>query len=616
MRWKIFVCICLGVCCASGLRAQRKSTVPKKALNYFQQAKEVFRMGQTDKALEYLEKAKLLYEGFSGFYLLEADIRNKKGQSLEERKAIETALALDSLKNHPYYFVVLADFYFAEGNYVKAREFYKSYLLRDPRKQVQAQVLRQVAHCDFALTALQTQVKQPAEVFWENDLPVYWPALDVRGRCMLYTEQVGDQEKIWMLKEGISYPVDFQTSENYGAPALTADGQTMYFSMKNDRNGFDIYVSYRLSDTTWSAPVNLGYPVNTESWEAQPAISADGTRLYFASTREGGRGGSDIWFSRLLRKEAGGRQIWSAPRCLYFNTPEDEMAPFLYFDNRTLFFASDGYPGMGGKDIYKVDLEEVSVPLNIGITVNTQRDEFGFIVDASGQWGYFSSDVNGKRAIYRYCLPDGVACPPVGCVHFQTEDAEGKPLLVDRLILREINLGDTVAFYERYPDSRILACVPRHTFLLVNAVKKGYMLYSDTLTVTEATVEHPQVYELKMQKIQPGQSLILKGIFFDTDDFSLKPASYAELQQLAGFLLQNPEVKIEISGHTDDTGEDAHNEQLSENRAFEVYKYLFLQRISKDRMTYKGYGKRQPLCPNTTEEGKAMNRRTEIRIKQ
>ena len=85
------------------------------------------------------------------------------------------------------------------------------------------------------------------------------------------------------------------------------------------------------------------------------------------------------------------------------------MAPFLYFDNKTLFFASDGYAGMGRKDIYKVDVEQVTPPLNIGITVNTQRDEFGFMVDASGQWGYFSSDISGKRCIYRYRLGEEVA---------------------------------------------------------------------------------------------------------------------------------------------------------------------------------------------------------------
>lgn len=613
LKWCI---LGIGLLLLSDVTAQKVSHV-KKAVEGYDEALLMYKGKRYDEALKILDQV-AAYDQFPELYFLKADICNKLKNRKAEILAIEKGLEMDSVRYTGYYFF-LAENYMLQGDYEEARFAYEQYLEKDKKQQHAFRAGQQLKNCIFALRALATGKKEKRELFISADKDVYWPSLDVTGKMILYTELDAGIENIRMYSAGRTCALNLNTLNNEGTQSLTADGQMMYFTgcgRADSKGSCDIYVAYRLSDTLWSEPVNLGEPVNTDSWEAQPAISADGRQLFFASNRPGGKGGSDIWYSTLLERYADGRQLWSRPRLLYFNTPGQEMAPFLYYDGKTLFFASDYYPGMGGMDIYKVNLDLADEPLNIGITVNSFEDEMGFVVDACGRQGYFASEREGKRNIYRVLLEDKVKCPEISYLKLDITDEEGGKLVPDQLILQVVGKEDTLAFFNgRYVSSEMSVCVPAESFLLLSVLKAGYLYYSDTLRIGQADYRHPLHRKIVMKKIRENSSFILNGIFFEVDDYTLRPESEPELQHLLAFMRQNPETKIEIAGYTDSVGTDEYNYRLSENRAFEVYKYLFLHRVKKERMTYKGYGKENPLASNDTKEGRAKNRRTEIRVK-
>ncbi len=366
-------------------------------------------------------------------------------------------------------------------------------------------------------------------------------------------------------------------------------------------------------------PENLGEVVNSPQWDSQPSFSSDGKTLYFASNRPGGKGASDIWKTIL---QADGQ--WTPPVNLgdSINTREEEMAPFIHPDDQTLYFSSRGHPGMGGLDLF-YSRKDVNggwrKPVNLGYPINTCADEITLVVNARGNMAYISSDKlggKGRQDIYKFPLYR--EAQPMLTTYFKgiVYDEETRAKLEARFEL--VDLGNSKMVAESRSDritGEFLLALPTERNYALNVSRDGYLFYSDNFSLTGYNPQDkPLIKNIPLKPIRIGEAVILKNIFFDTDKFILKDESLVELQKLLALLQKNHGLKIEISGHTDNIGSEAHNLELSGNRAIAVYQYLLQHGISAGRLSHAGYGFSQPIDVNTTEQGRANNRRTEFKV--
>jgi hypothetical protein len=418
--------------------------------------------------------------------------------------------------------------------------------------------------------------------------------------------------------KNIGSPIN--TGENEGAQSISANGRFMVFTACNKTDAVgrcDLYFSKKVGDK-WTYPRNMQPPVNSRYKETQPSLSADGRTLYFASDRPGGKGQLDVW---VTSRDDNGN--WSQPINLgdTINTRYHEMSPYVHQDNQTLYFASDGQIGLGGFDLFvsRRDNEgKWGTPQNLGYPINTNKDEFGLIVNAKGNKAYFSSDRDPAmgKDIYTFDLYNKIQPLEVSYMKGIVFDKETRKRLTAKFELIDLESGKMI--YESFSDEEtgeFLICLPTDKDYCLNVSKKGYLFFSENFALKGIFRKtEPFLKDVPMQSIKIGESIILKNIFFETDLYALKKESRIELDKVIEFLHDYPAIKIEISGHTDNVGSLDYNQTLSENRAKSVVDYLIKSSITKDRIKYKGYGFSQPVASNDTEEGKALNRRTELKI--
>jgi len=606
------------------------STIKKAQQNY-DHAQEYLRQNAFDEGINYLEQAVKADPKFQAAHIQLGDVykrlKNYPKAVDHYQKAISAAATID----RRIYFA-LGESELLTGNYSDAKthllHFRTLYLDTDATRQKTEKYL---TDCDFALNALKIPVTfEPVNMgsAVNSEYRDYFPALTADGETLIFSRVINGNEDFytshkingeWQKAIPLS-PVINTPLFNEGAQSVSPDGKYLFFTGCNRPDGLgrcDIYLS-RKEGKQWGKAINLGPVINSEYWDAQPAISPDGSTLYFVSNRPGGQGGYDIWKSTLNAEAK-----WTAPVNLgpEINTPFDESTPFMHADGKSLYFSSDGWPGMGNKDIFMSrtgDDGRWSRPKNLGYPINTFNEETGFIVSANGKEALFSSNLQGGFGnvdLYRFILPEEYRPLPVSYVKGIVIDRQTRQFLEASVLVIDLQTkADKFNDNTSAETGDFLTVLPSGSRYSFHVYAPGYLLYSQHYDLQDKGSREPFQIEIALDKIRVGANATLANLFFDTNKYELLPASKIELELLIDFLMQNDKICIEIAGHTDNTGDDTLNQNLSINRAKAVYDYLKTNGIDAARLRYKGYGASQPKADNSSEEGRQLNRRTEFMI--
>jgi hypothetical protein len=550
------------------------------------------------------------------------------------------AVRIDSLFYKPVFFN-LANAEMMSGNYNSALNHYKVYTeQKGVSEKNKSLAFKYIKNCEFAIEAMKHPVSfSPVNIGdgINTEEDEYWPSITADGQTLMFTRQTKSYAEVqfpyqqaqedfyisilkdnkWTTALNAGSPLN--TSQNEGAQTLASNGSYMFFTAC-DRAGAvgscDIYFS-AYSDGRWTQPFNLNSPVNTGLWESQPSISADGKILYFSSSRPGGYGGKDIWYSYL-----DSLSNWKYPVNIgdSINTPGDEMSPFIHFDGRTLYFSSDGHPGMGGFDLFISRMRNDSAwstPRNLGYPLNTFNDEMGLVIESGGKRAYYSTVREKSRGkdIFYFDMDEGIRPDPVAYLKGKVYDKETGALLKADYEL--INLSTNKVTIKSSTDSKgnFLVCLPSGFNYGVNVIKQGYLFYSESFLFEGIhSITEPYIKRIILSPLKVGEKMILANVFYATDSWELRKESLSELDNLADLMKSNKELVMEIGGHTDSTGTSQYNMTLSDKRAMSVVNYLISIGIEKDRLQAKGYGNTVPIGDNKNEEGRQLNRRTEAKI--
>jgi len=609
--------------CFSNIQAQNNSAAQK----LFEKAVSAIDNHEYAAAVnllnESIEKDSNYIDSYITLFQVYVDLKkNEKAISIFEK-----AFHLDSASCIPF-FIKYANAYAGIGNYKKANELLHKIKSELPVYLTQSfNQLKTI--CDFALSYpmdINSKVINAGDSINSANAE-YFPTVTVQDSLLIFMRKDGILREDFFVSiispDNSSKAQPLSDSLNLaakkGAPSLSSDLNTLYFSAEYNEAGFGRYDIYKVTKTNsgWSLPKNLGQNINTDWWESAPSISPDGQALYFSSNKPGGFGGIDIYVS--YKNERGG---WKQAVNLgpSINTTGDEQTPFIHADNKTLYFSSNGWPGFGGADLfvtYKTVNGSWAKPINLGYPINTNENEASVAISSNGKEGYIASDRPDSRGgldIYKISLPDFARANKTLYFNGYINDAISKKPLTGTVKLVDpsdankfmlINVDSTGYFVLSLPyfDSLgIQVNSPQHEYASILINKK----YLDT--IKGATIP------FNLNPIVNQFTKNFNNVFFETNAATLLANSNVELNALVNYLLATPKATILIEGHTDNTGLAANNLLLSTKRAEAIAQYLINKGIPSIRIATKGLGDTKPITDNHTEKGRAQNRRTSFTI--
>ncbi len=462
---------------------------------------------------------------------------------------------------------------------------------------------------------------------------------NIGGEDIFISQNVNNR---WIISKPLTGKINTESNEYINS--ISADGNTLVlfgnylnalgrgdnFYTEKTKNGFSEVQQYP-------------EPINSKWWDADAYLTADGKAIIFSSERPGGVGDYHpkgdyhhgmLWGNTdlyVVLKEPDGSWGKTAINLgTGINTPYTERTPFLHPDGKSLYFSSDGHPGLGKADVFKVvrlndsSWTEWSEPVNLGKEINTPQEDWGYKITTDGKQAFFST-VNdmgfGEEDIYYVELPEEVQpVSDVVTINGKVLDENGNPVEAtikweDVELKKEVGVAKTDPVTGEY-----FIALPTGRYYAYYADVKGFYSIVNYLDLTAAKAFeqiNTNMSVISIEELQnSGMAIKIENIFFDSGKFDLKEESHEALSLLYRFMHANPEVKVDINAHTDDIGSDHFNQELSEKRASSVVQYLVQIGIEPGRLIPHGLGEAQPIGSNATEEGRALNRRVEFRLRK
>jgi len=615
------------------------STTSKKAAELYGKADEYLKARNFNKAIEALNDAKQKDSTFGEAYLKLAGLYkvmgNKEASFQNYRQALRLIPFSPALQSE---YLNFADLSLKVGHYGLARTYYEKFIQTTPKN---ARAVQQAQDKLKSIAFAEEAVRNPVS-FNPTRLPSplnnfvlqYFPAITANQKHILFTARNGirpeHDENLFVSvrrEDGWTEPVsispEINTRLNEGAGSISGDGKTLVFASCDRPGSFgscDLYISYRTGEI-WSKPVNLGENINAKGWDSQPCLSADGRTLYFSSVRAGGQGREDIYVTHLQADNT-----WAVPENLgkMVNTPGNDNSPFIHPSGSTLYFSSDGHLGLGGSDIFKVTLNnngEWEQPQNLGYPLNTYENESSIFITTDNKTGYYArqqSQAQGGATInlFQFDVPNQWKSKEESTfAQGNVYDAQTKKPLGALVQLYDVTtdkLIQQVQSDQQSGDYTIVLVEGRQYAMYASADK--YLLKSLSFDYTTGKDFNSLTLDVYLEPMRAGANVVLNNLFFPTNKYNLDPKSKTELNKLVQFLNLNKSVRIQISGHTDDVGENKSNLELSRKRAQSVIDFLTEQGVSRNRLEAVGYGETKPVQPNTSAENRQLNRRIELSI--